>query len=362
MKTVKSQFSKLLRFLLLILLVFGFATPVSAGGPQFATGAVPGSMIVFPKFTRGTVIVDGVEAPATEIAVRVVCPMNTTCAEGQQMRVRAEWVCPGSATNPVCAGRAFEFDVVINGTVAFDPENIALPGSDPLPVLVPPCQRGYLIAYAIDGDGRPIKWPGLGGVAVLRESGSAITGYTASLIAADPNLAIGALISLGPDDALVFDGAPGHYTQLNSMVEAPIEFTRSTSLAPLGGFPSTSIILLTLDVRSNGPNGPTTVPLNFFDGDGQRRSTSTNFVCWSEQRLDDIDANLTFEAMGTRWGYLSSGQAQQVSSSGTVDITVPATLLGLAETIEGPVPGAAARAGVYALSPIPPLVSTTFVP
>src|SRR4029077_18170689 len=71
---------------------------------------------------------------------------------------------------------------------------------------------------------------------------------------------------------------------------------------------------------------------------------------------------LTFEAMGTRWGYLSSGQAQQVSSSGTVDITVPATLLGLAETIEGPVPGAAARAGVYGLSPIPPLVSTTFVP
>jgi hypothetical protein len=343
-----------MRLIFLLIPALALAIPAWAG--------IPGSAIVFPKFITGTVTVDGVTTPATEIAVRAVCPPGLTCAEGDQVRVRAEWICPGSQTNPICTGTGFEFTVTIDGTAAFNPENIAILGADPIPVPVPQCPRGYLIVFAINNSGRPIKFDGLGGVAILRESGSAASGYTAPLINADSALASGALIPLGPDGELVFDGGPGHYQQLASSVQGQLKFTRTTGPVPPDGYPTAYMTLLTLDVRTNQPNNPTFVPLDFFDESGQRISTSTEFVCWAEQRVDAIDPSLTFEGMGTRIGHVVSGQARQLSPLGTIDVAIPATLMGLMEITEGPTPGSAEREAITTLTLNPPLVSTSFLP
>jgi hypothetical protein len=216
--------------------------------------------------------------------------------------------------------------------------------------------------FAIDDSGWPIKFDGLGGNTILRESGTAASGYTAALITADPALASGALISLSPDGALVFDGGPGHYQQLASSVRGQLEFTRTTGPVPPGGYPTASITLLTLDVRSNQPNNPTFVPLDIFNENGRRTSTSTEFVCWTEQRVDAIDPSLTFEAMGTREGFVLAGPAEKVPVLGISDSAGPATLMGLMEITEGPTLGSAEREAITSLTLNPPLVSTSFLP
>jgi hypothetical protein len=348
---------KCMRFLLPLLPAFAVAIPASAG--------TPGSAIIFPKFIRGMVTVDGVTTPATEIAVRGVCPIDDTCAEGQQLRVKAEWVCPGlpsSEAGAVCRGTGFEFTVAINGTVVFSPDNFPIPGADPIVVPVPDCPRGFMIAYAIDDIGRPIKFDGLGGAAILRESDTAVSGYTAPLINADPALASGDPISLGPGGALVFDGGSGHYDMRASSFGGQCKFARTTGLVPPDGFPTTFLTLLTLDVRANQPNNPTSVPLDFFNESGQRVSTSTQFVCWREQRVDAIDPSLTFEGMGTREGLVLAGPAENVPVEGTADSTGPASLMGLIETTEGPTPGSAEREYIVTLTPDNPPASTSFVP
>jgi hypothetical protein len=57
----------------------------------------------------------------------------------------------------------------------------------------------------------PIKFDGLNGDAVLRESGTAEAGYNAIPIQADPHLANGAAVTTNANGSLVFDGGAGHY-------------------------------------------------------------------------------------------------------------------------------------------------------
>jgi hypothetical protein len=56
-----------------------FCTPEAIS----SASAEPGSVIVFPKFTKGTVVVDGVTRPQTEIEVRARCPSGATCTEDE---------------------------------------------------------------------------------------------------------------------------------------------------------------------------------------------------------------------------------------------------------------------------------------
>ncbi len=94
---------------LIVLLTMAFGT----AGPTFAQAAKPpssgpelaGSVIVFPKFLRGTVAVDGVTKPRTEIEVRARCPSGATCREDEAVKIRFHWVCPASgelASKYVC--------------------------------------------------------------------------------------------------------------------------------------------------------------------------------------------------------------------------------------------------------------------
>jgi hypothetical protein len=365
---------KLVRLFLLLTMASTSPMPASAEDACSLVCIPGGSAIVFRKFISGSVMTGTGIVPATEIHIHVFCPLGATCTDDQQVRIRAHWVCPGSQspnTSFICEDTDFELTVPINGMAVFNPANIVMLGSNFVSVPVPPCPRGFLIAYVVDDFGRPIGFNALKGDVTLRESGSAMSPLPGITIPANQNT--GAPLLLGTDGALIFDGVAGHYFNqvptasgseplLTSKIRQNTLFAKKLGPTPPGGFPTAFITLLTLDVRSNRPNLPTFVPLNFFNEDGRRIGTGTEFVCWTERRLDAIDPNLTFEEMGTRWGVVFSGEAMKFPWLGISDIPGPVTLLGLIEVVEGPVPGTATRSFIFGLSPVNPATSTNFLP
>src|SRR6516162_7222110 len=78
---------------LLLAPAIGLAMPASAF--PLADPSEPGSVIVYPKWRTGTVSVDGVTLPQTEIELGAVCPVGAVCAEHQSIKVRFHWVCGG---------------------------------------------------------------------------------------------------------------------------------------------------------------------------------------------------------------------------------------------------------------------------
>ena len=66
-------------FFLLLGLALGPAMPTFAQAPEPSSSASeePGSVVVFPKFIKGMVTVDGVTRPQTEIKIQVGCPKSS---------------------------------------------------------------------------------------------------------------------------------------------------------------------------------------------------------------------------------------------------------------------------------------------
>ncbi|MFL5265843.1 MAG: hypothetical protein ACJ8AH_04485 [Stellaceae bacterium] len=341
--------------------------------PAFATGYYdppsttladpdePGSVIVFPKFINmPAVSVDGALLPRTEIELGAVCPAGVLCAEGQKVKVRLHWVCPGDqsvATKFVCKETDFDVFVNVNGKVAFSADGSPLNSASPR-VPAPQCKNGYLIGWAIDNTDRPIKFDGLIGDAVLRGpalgSGpsaglsTAVEAYTAIAIQADPALASGALIAADTDPAtgsadLRFDGTPGHYQAVTGKLYGDVKFDRTTAgggPSPVNALSTTQLIMLTLDVRSNRPNNPVFVPLQFYNETNSLTSSSWEFLCWTQVTLSQINTNLTQVFQGTRKGVVIAGPAEKDQFIGINDPPYSSndphvTLLGLVQTYEG---------------------------
>jgi hypothetical protein len=194
----------------------------------------------------------------------------------------------------------------------------------------------------------PIKFDGLVGDAVLRPGGPAVAGsptaeaeYDAISIQADPNLANLAPITTNAKGALIFDGGAGHYQAVTGQVLGDVRYTNIPANASFPVQAAGFLTLLTLDVKSNRPNNPVFVDLDFFGdnpsaiGSENHLSTATEFICWEEVALTDIYPELTTRLMG-RKGVMVSAQATKVQIFGISDESGPATLLGLSETLEGP--------------------------
>ena len=199
-----------------------------------------------------------------------------------------------------------------------------------------PCPGGYLIGWVITPTSdTPIKFDGLIGDAVVRTSGTAQAGYNAIPIQADPNLVNGAAVTTNAKGALMFDGGAGHYQAVTGQVLGDVRYTGTVS----GIFAQEYLTLLTLDVKSNRPNNPVFVDLDFFGGNPSaignenQLSTSTEFICWEEIPITSINPDLTTTVMG-RKGVFVSAPATKVGIFGISDETGPTTLLGLAETQE----------------------------
>jgi hypothetical protein len=373
--------TKCARTLLLLIPVLAFATPTFANDdpaatsrdPRLSDSQEPGSVIVFPKFITGTVaLTEGGTAPATELEVGIVCPTGATCPEHQSVKIRFHWVCPGDQSFPnklICREQDFDVTGSVNEKLVLVPNGAGTSdGVGTRFVPPPPCPAGYLIGWVVNTSDRPIKFDGLIGDAVLRVSGGALASYNAIPIQADPALANGALITLVDGrlpDSLAFDGGAGHYQAVTGRIFGDVRYSSSSGPTT---FATTYITLLTLDTISNRPNFPTFVDLNFYGGFGSAigvenvLSTFTEFVCWTEERIDvSIDPALITAVMG-RKGVVISGPATKIQWAGIDDDARPVTLLGLIETTEGPTAGSAARSYFTSVSNDSVPVPTEFEP
>jgi hypothetical protein len=336
------------------------------------------------------------QLPRTEIEIGAVCPPNTgtVCTEHQTVKVRFHWVCPGVQTvgsGFVCPETDFDVVLSINGKLAFAADGTPINSNSPT-VPAAPCANGYLIGWVIDQFDRPIKFDGLIGDAVLRGPqliagpnagfSTAVAGYKAVTIQADPALATGALIATVPDPAtgapiVAFDGGPGHYQAVSGTLFGDVKFDRTTAgggPSPTNALSETWLLLLTLDVRLNLPNNPTFVPLDFFNESlnsvsstnpnfERLTSTSTEFLCWTQVQLSAINPNLTQVAQGTRKGGVIAGAAEKVPFAGIADTAGATNLIGLVQTIEGTLPNRFFERGyVYSLFHPPPRLSDSDEP
>jgi hypothetical protein len=314
--------------------------------PTLGDATEPGSVIVFPIFINGSVgLPEGAPAPATELEIGVICPKGVTCAEHQPVKIRFHWVCGTTEANLagsfICQETDFDVTATVFEKIVLVPDGTPQDGyASGLPtktVPAAPCPGGYLIGWVITPTSdTPIKFDGLIGDAVVRTSGTALAGYNAIPIQADPSLANGAVVSTNGNGALMFDGAPGHYQAVTGQVMGDMRYTNLTT-GPT--FTLGALTLLTLDVKSNRPNNPVFVDLDFFGGNPSaignenQLSTSTEFICWEEIPITSINLDLTTTLMG-RKGVFVSAPATKVGIFGISDETGPTTLLGLAETQE----------------------------
>jgi hypothetical protein len=327
----------------------------------------PGSVLVFPKFIRGTIndlAVSGqVIHAVTELEISVMCPPATAtapaavCTQGQPVTIRAHWVCAS------CVENSFDLHTTVGGTVYFNPEGVNAPGGVVLgetypnnattPIPVPPCLRGYLIAWVVDGGtGAAIKFDGLIGDAVIKEPTPGCNGpcvakaYNAIPIQASENLSTGDATDVNGNGALDFDDT--EYKAITGTVYGTVRYENLTPPDQV----ETDLTLLTLDAASNRPNVVTNVGFNFYTAGEDLFDTGLSFSCWTELRLTDISPSLTKQTMG-RKGLMVSTYAQQNGA--------PVTLLGLVETKEffGTIYN---RSFMYSLLNDGLEVPTTFVP
>jgi hypothetical protein len=320
----------------------------------------PGSVIVFPKFVQGTTVLpEGGTAPITELEIGLVCPKGVVCSEHQSVKIRFHWVCGTTeadlAGSFICKETDFDINATVYEKIVLTPngENAGVYTAG-LPTKFSPganCPNagGYLIGWVISpSNDRPIKFDGLIGDAHLRPgspastsmfagSPTALADYDAIPIQADPALANGAAITTNGGGALMFDGAAGHYQAVTGQVLGDVRYTNTTT-GPT--FSLGVLTVLTLDVRSNRPNNPTFVDLDFFGGNpstiGNENvlSTSTEFICWEEVPITTINADLTAAMMG-RKGVFVSAPATKLAFTPSDGVTGPVPLLGLSEVLEG---------------------------
>src|SRR5205085_4573564 len=152
-------------------LALAAANVADAQEPAADDAGERGSVIVFPKFVRGTLTLDNQTMPQTEIEVRVQCPRGAVCSENESVKIRFHWVCPGSddvASKFVCKEAGFEISTRVNSKVSFNPEDPGLVAENP--TASAPCPSGYLIGWVINSaTNRPIKYDALSGEATLRD-------------------------------------------------------------------------------------------------------------------------------------------------------------------------------------------------
>jgi hypothetical protein len=306
--------------------------------PDLADSEQPGSVIIYPKFINlPQVNVDGNTVPRTEIEIGAVCPpayvaAGNACAEDQSVIVNFQWVCPGAegVNSNICPVESFQVVLSVFGKLAFSADGIPINSNSPR-VPAAPCPRGYLIGRAQSD--QPANFDGLIGNAVIR--GPNLT--------AGPNA--GSSTAVSAYSAITIQAG----TTITAVQMGDVRFNKTAPGAPLPNILSiTSLTFLTLDVRSNQPNNPTFVDLDFWNESDvapsttnpnfeRILSTNTNFVCWEQMSLTDIDPNLTQAFMGTRKGIVLAGPAFKIENRASNDNTGPVTLIGLVETSEGTV-------------------------
>ena len=205
---------------LMLALDAGYSGLCTGSGPEVERLPGAGECDRLPQVHHGDGAARRREYPRTEIEVGVVCPKGAECEQDQDVKIRFHWVCPGDQkfeNKYICKEVDFDAEVTVNGKLVFDPNGGRYPP--------PPCARGYLIGWVIDVDNfQPIKFDGLIGDAIIRETAQDAAAYNAVPIQAycgDPH---GAPRTLGPDGSLVFDGTAWYYQAITGREYCDVRF------------------------------------------------------------------------------------------------------------------------------------------
>jgi hypothetical protein len=316
----------------LVVLAGAFAPAATADTVEQNDPGAPGSVLVFPRFVKGKFGGN----PKSSFTVDIVCPDGVTCnpsPDEERVHLRAAWVCAGSGSTNVCRSNSFNLHT--------NPEGFAVgrqvrftPGSR----VQPPCGRGFLVVWAIDEFGHPIKFDGLVGTATLRESASAADTYAAVPIQAVSSLAHKAVIDGGQHPDLRLDGVTA-YRAVTGTVSGPVEYNTPTV--------GSTVTLLTLDAVLGRANAVTTASLEFFDDQASSvLLVDASFTCWGTFQLRTL---------------FSSTQPPTPfpAGTGTVDGTASGTLLGI---VHAKIRGGGHRVTAVEVSPLDSVgspVSTT---
>src|SRR5262249_31616026 len=114
---------KNLLMVVVIALAFVVAPAVALAQDAAARGELndseePGSVLVFPKFLKGTVQTESGIQPKTEIEISIRCPKGAVCPNsGQNVNLRAHWVCPSGNFFAPCLETDFNLNRTVHGTL-----------------------------------------------------------------------------------------------------------------------------------------------------------------------------------------------------------------------------------------------------
>ena len=352
-----------------VVAAMALGTAVPAKAQELNSSDMAGSVLVFPKFIRGTVVVGrnsmtnkAIVEPKSSFNISVTCPSGSRCSEGSTVRLIAKWVCPASqvfSEKFICAAADFNLVTTVKGTITFNPENVGTRSDVQVPR--PPCERGYLIVWVVSDIGAAIKFDALAGNAVLRNDRNSASSYTGFPIQAVSSLATGAPTDVNTDGRLQFDGRT-EYKALTGQLAGPIRFIRKETLGTNVGPIETVLTFMTLDTTLSRSNSPTFVDLHFYNEAEVLISTFHEFVCWSEVKLTTINRNLNeFFGGGGHHGLFETTGAEQGSFNVNGN-SGPVTLLGIAETLERNAAGAVVREWAYTLVNSGVAVPTVFDP
>ena len=353
-----------------MVLTFGLTSlaAAQATNPGQANPGAPGSVIVFPKFTRGVTPTTGLARSVFEIGV--VCPSDQLAPGGHgcllpqnyPIKLALDWVCPGTVQKGAasfCQSVDFELHTTLYGKLQFDANgNItAAPDSGDIGqgvITEPSCDNGYLIARVVDSFGRPISFNGLVGESVTRERANSATAWNGYTIQSPQPT--GNVLDPG-NNSLRFDGTS--YLQLTGRFAGDVRYERSA--APTV---QTSLILLSLDVRQNNLNPNIQIPVRLYRADESATSSALHFTCWRQVRLTELDGGPFNQTRMGEKGLIVANREAFVASScpsttpGCTATGTPITALGWVSTIER---GGNSEYGYYLYNQ-GPLVPTTFYP
>lgn len=242
---------------------------------------LPGSVLVVPKF-------DIRDQRATKIQI----VNNGSSASA----LKLNYVCPGvKHVNDFCAA--------LDRTITFTPHQTRLVD---VASHNPPCKQGFVVAYAFDPTtGSPIDYDQFTGSYHLfdgrrHETDRAITVQTYEVEERQPRF-------MTPLNAPVLYFGD-HYKGFPGLLGG--DFRAGSGVEPLGGVApraveinaGTRITLVDLNILAGMQNPPANVFIDFWNASEEPFSTSYEFICWGDTRLDQIQSNFLEANLGTAYG------------------------------------------------------------
>lgn len=271
--------------------VAAYAAPVQS--------LTPGTMLVFPKFDVGA---------DSKTQLRV----NNTGSSA--IRFHYNYVCPGIPRgDDSCAKLDRTKSLTPHQTLLIDvaSEN-------------PPCDRGFIIGYAVDQATRPVSFNHLLGTYNISAGRrlSSDNAFSIQSVRAEFQ-ALG-----GPNGFSFTPGLDQDFAEIGATFVS--DFRANPDVAV-----GSRLVLLDIGASLGRRNPISSATVDFWNSAEEPFSSSWEFVCWTEVSLDQIDANFLSDNLGTLYGSMRIESSLSCPVAGLCPPFLPRAPLLLAVIQEG---------------------------